>query len=86
MILVDFLFCLNSDIILKEWESKQKQPSPPKKELEKQFKRITALSTFAHENDNICLNRDYEIPKSSKTTLSFREQRDKTLSLVVSLT
>ena len=66
---------------------KQTKTTPPKKkELEKQFKRITALSTFAHENDNICLNRDYEIPKSSKTTLSFREQGDKTLSLVVSLT
>ena len=66
---------------------KQTKTTPPKKkEWEKQFKRITALSTFAHENDNICLNRDYEIPKSSKTTLSFREQGDKTLSLVVSLT
>lgn len=57
-----------------------------KKDLEKQFKRKTALSTFVHENDSICLNRYYEIPKSSKTTLSFREQGDKTLSFVVSLT
>ena len=58
MILTDFLFCLNSGIILKEWESKQKQTKKKKKELEKQFKRITALSAFAHENNSICLNRD----------------------------